>query len=411
MFRFRKIILPSLMILSSLFLTLKVNAVDDISWHIQPSHFGGVDRQGNVSLITKIGEFATKNGSTLPIYALFNSKPANASSFAGYEWKMPLLESSFIQLDENRFKFFAPNGWERLFIRNKKDSSTLRSSGGWKGKIRGGNISLWSKRGNKMIFRKGRLVSMTVEEGKFDFIYQGKLLTKIKEGGLTFLQVSRESNTIWLHLKNKNKIGLELSQRSRIQVIDNKKQIVGKEKSLGKVILPNGKFAIFKYGVNDELNPTFQFNKRKITWDATTRKVIQDGKWSYNITPSSNSAGNAAISRVNDKHQKEFWHKNLTKGEEIIEGIDGVRKISSWFTSGILRRRPRKEEEIVNGKKKILRQFSYNEKAQLIRIREPLTDTFLIYENDGRLAALIQNEKLVRKYTKNAALLAKQYLN
>lgn len=444
----------------------------DIGWGIQPNHFDGVDNRGNVALTQEIGEMETGQGFQLPIYALFNSESEYCSPFAGYGWRIPILESSFVQFDENWFRVFFPNGGVRFFVRDKKNINILNTSGGWwKGKIQGNTATVWSKRGNKLVFRNGRIVSMKLEEGNFNYVYEKDNAVKILEGSRTVLKVEKELSTgkmILLTPLNKQKTSFERGQRPRVQIINKQKCIGGMEESLSKIIQPDGTIWLFEYGTNenlnptmkitppemaldkaelntalqtmvqgeawksaeenalkeklgplydphdwsalDEINPILKFPDREIVWDAATRKVIRDGVWTYSIKPGSTPEANAAITRTNMRNQKEFWHRNEAKGEEISEDIDGVRKITTWFTSGRLRGRTRKEEEIENGMTKSFCKYSYNEKGQLIRIRRETTDTFLVYEEDGRLAGLVQNGQLIRNYTENAASLAKQYV-
>ena len=150
------------------FLLPQAGYTDDISWNIYPCHFDGVDNQGNVFLIQKMGELELSQGRQLPVYALFSSDGHN-SPFVGYGWRIPLLESTFVQMDDNLFMAYLPNGTSRMFNPDKKDASLLKSSRGWRAKIREKTItaSSWYGR-SKFVFCKGRIVSMKVKEGNFD---------------------------------------------------------------------------------------------------------------------------------------------------------------------------------------------------------------------------------------------------
>lgn len=379
-------------------------------------HFDGMDNQGNVFLIQKLGEMESVKGCRLPFYAVFKSESGNRSPYAGYGWSVPLLESKIVQVDENRFCVFQPDGFQRMFGRDKKDANILRSSKVWTANIQGDTITAWcrcSSNGSKLVFKKGRLISMDVKEGKFDYVYERDRVAEIREGDRTVLKVEKKPLTddvIGLTLLNGQKIGLERDKRLLMQVINNRKLNGGMVESLSKVILPDETIRIFDYRVDENFNPMLTHNDRQIVWDAAAGKVIRDGEWIYSITTGPRPGENAAIARTNAQNQTEFWHKNYAKGEEITEGSDGVRKIVTWFTSGKLRGRKRKEVEIKDGVKKTLCEYSYNEKGFLIRIRNDKKDTFMVYEDDGELAALVTNGEIIRNYTTNGIFLAEKYV-
>lgn len=379
-------------------------------------HFDGVDNQGNVFLIQKLGELETVKGSRFPFYAVFKSDSGKRSPYVGYGWSVPLLESKIVQVDEDRFCMFQPDGYQRMFGRDKKDANILRSSRVWRGKIEGDTITVWcwcKSEGSRLVFRKGRLTSMEVKEGKFDYVYEGDRVAEIREERQTVLKVDKKTLTdevSGITLLNGQKIGLERGKRPLVQVINNRNSTNVTVESLSKIILTDGTIQTFKYGLDQKLNPTLKLNDREIVWDAATRKIIRDGEWRYGIFSGSKPWENAAIARTNVQGQTEFWHKNYAKGEEITEGIDGVRKITTWFTSGKLRGKTRKEMEIKDGVKKILNEYSYNEKGFLIRIRNDKEDTFMVYEDNGELAALVMNGEIIRNYTTNGIFLAEKYV-
>lgn len=379
-------------------------------------HFDGVDNQGNVVLIKKLGELELLKGRRLPFYAVFKSESGNRSPYAGYGWNVPLLESKIVQADENRFRVLQPDGFRRIFRRDKKNANILRSKKGWTAKIVGDTITAWcrcSSNGSKLVFKKGRLISMEMKEEKFDYVYEEDQVAEIREGNRTILKIEKYPPTgciTSLTLLSGQRIGLELVKRPLVQVINNQTMTNVTVESLSKIIMTNGTMQTFEYGLDKKLNPTLKLNDREIVWNATTRKIIRDGEWTYGIMSGVKPWENAAIARTNTQNQTESWYKNNTKGEEITEGIDGVRKITTYFTSGKLRGMIRKEMEIKDGVKKTLCEYSYNEKGLLMRIRRGQQDTFLVYEANGRLAALVTNGEIVRNYTTNGVFLAEKYV-
>ncbi|MDD4017070.1 MAG: hypothetical protein PHV28_03910 [Kiritimatiellae bacterium] len=113
----------------SLFIASPVSACG-IVWHELwqiKGPFEGVDKQGHVLLIQKLGEIETSSGSKLPFYAYFKSDSANRSPIAGHGWCVPLLESKIVQVGANYFCMYQPDGFQRYFVRDKKELSTLIS--------------------------------------------------------------------------------------------------------------------------------------------------------------------------------------------------------------------------------------------------------------------------------------------
>jgi len=154
-------------------------------------------------------------------------------------------------------------------------------------------------------------------------------------------------------------------------------------KSLGS--LANGETGqAWEYAVDEKLNPTMTIGDRKIAWSPTSRHVLLDGEWVYEIKPGEGSRGYAAIGRKNPKDQSQFWHRDETKGEEIVQGINGVKKVTSWFTSGKLAGKMRKMEESAKGRSRLLYQASYDEQGYLFRelLENGETNQF-VYSEDG----------------------------
>ena len=368
----------------------------------------------------ELSEVEFGNGGHLPFFAVFKSDSENRSPFAGYGWNIPLLDSRIVQIDENQYCVFQPDGFQRIFRRDRKNANILNSFGGWSAKIQGDTITAYCKYGDKLVFRKGHIVSMELDCGKFAYVYEKGRLLKIMKGNETVLKIENESQAgavSGFALSNGQNVKIEKGQRPKLRAGKDKNMLDGMEESLGKIIRKDGTTWAFKYGTNEKLNPTLKIQTpvefsldREIVWDGVTRNVIRDGEWTYDIKPGAKPGANAAITRININRQKEYWYRDKYKGEEISEGVDGVRKITSWFTSGKLYGKIRKVVEVKDGVKKILSEYSYNEKGLLIRQREGPQETFYVYEEDGRLAAMVRNGVTIRNYTENGTLLAAKYV-
>jgi hypothetical protein len=139
-----------------------------------------------------------------------------------------------------------------------------------------------------------------------------------------------------------------------------------------------GKVA-FEQTVNGELNPTIKLGDQLIAWNPATKKIAKDGEWTYDIKPGAGPFDNGAIGRRNTKSKSEFWHHDGAKGEEIVQGIDGVKKVTSWFTSGKLAGKARKRETLAGDQQLALIKKAYDESGflflQYSKFSEDLTET------------------------------------
>lgn len=126
----------------------------------------------------------------------------------------------------------------------------------------------------------------------------------------------------------------------------------------------------WEYAVDERLNPTMIIDKRKIAWDPTTRHVIADDEWVYEIKPTDNWFAHAKIARKNSKGAKEFWHKDGCSGVETVSRIDGTKTVTTRFTSGALSGQIRNIHTVDKfGNKKIALQNTYDKDGYLLRER------------------------------------------
>lgn len=402
-----------LCLLAALFVAVLPSASGcGLDWNLTVRYFGdakaspfeGVDNRGNVFLVQRIGNTETSKGTVIPVYAVFKSDSASRSPVAGYGWSVPILEATFIPIDENRYRLLQPNGLQRVFVREKGRANTLSAAGGWKAEIHRDMAVASCPCGYKLTYRKGRLSSMEVAEGKFDYAYD-KARTSILESGvrpvLRLTLNPRTEQATGMTLSNGQNIGIEWGSRPRLEIADGRCTPKGAEPSLGRIVLPDQQVRTFEYGVTETLNPTLKAGDRQIVWNAVTKKMICDGDWTYDIKGGTDPRANAAIARVNLVNVGEFWHNDIAKGQETFQGTNGVTTITTYFTSGLLRSRARKVEQIRDGKQEILREYSYDEKGRLIRLRRGQQDTLFVYGKEGSVAMIIRDGKIIRDYTQD----------
>ena len=349
----------------ALLLPLKAMACG-LDWSPPVSHFENVDYQGNVHIVRKIGEMEK-----LPLYLIFNSTFGN-SPYVGSGFELPFLEARMWQVDEGRFQAKMPTGWLWIFQRTK-DPTVLEGNAGWKGVIKDDTITAWAPCGDKIIFKTGRIASMKIKEDLYSYNYRDGRVASVEKNGKSVLEIKRDAMTgevTGLALPGTwEKIGLAATaERPVVESIGGKNVVSRVEKTLGEVTPASGGGKVtFEQAVNGELNPTIKPGYQLIAWNPVTKKIVKDGEWTYDIKPGAGPFDNAAIGRENAGNQSEFWHYDGAKGEEVVQGIDGRKTVSSWFTSGKLAGRLRHQSELVGTKKKLSVSYIYNENGDQIR--------------------------------------------
>ena len=359
-----------------------------LNWSEPKSYFEGVSFQGYVFLVETLGEVELRDGKKLPIRAIFRSESNSTSPYLGHGWELPILESYIVQMDDRWFRVVEPTGWYRLFWRDEKDPTVLHGQGNWKGVIRGNSISVMADCGDRLDFRDGRITAMQLKGETLEVERSLDGMARLKEGPATLLAIQKSMSKDGIGLRFGNSAPLEVNytQRPVIEVIGGQPVVRQQLESLGSIEGEKGENRVWAYAVDERLFPTITIGERKITWDPTTRHVIADGQWTYDVKPGEGTRDYAAIGRKNSKNQTEFWHRNEAKGEEIVKELSGVKRVTSWFTNGRLARKIRKTEEFSEGKSRLLYQTSYDEKGNLSReLLENGEVNRFTYSEDGRL--------------------------
>ncbi len=376
-----------------------------MEWKMPINHFNFVNEQGHLSYWEQIGTLDLGDDLQLPLIIGFKSSRETVSDLLGQSWLMPLLESHFIQLDDQWFQMVQPDGLNQKFLREKATDTTLKGGGGWMAEIQGDIINAWAVCGWKLTYHKGKLVSITTPKSKtINLEYSGGRVTEVKEGGTTVLKVDLNPNTnqvVGITAGEKS-YKFEQDRKPRVQVINGQNLIGGMDLSLHKLTFPNGHFKTYEFAVDQKLQPTLKITEngteRNFAWNPINRLILSDNDWTYKITPDEkNPNNNAAIGRKNAKGQEEFWHYDRAKGIEVVQDIFGKKRTATWFVSGILAGKPRKVEESTNGKIQAMEQSFYDEKASLIRKKviknEELIDTEYIRNDKGLILQEIRNGK------------------
>lgn len=345
-----------------------------VNWRVPKDHFDGVNEYGYVSYWDKIGDLDLGEDLVIPLVIGFQSDRGWGSPYLGYGWILPLFDSNLVQTGENSFEMIEPDGYTMPFYRDAKKPTILGGGKGWKGEISGDTITVWATCGWKLTYTKGKITSIGTPKGKTLLISRDAtgVATEATYDGKVVVRVERDfkGSVTGLALGDKH-IGIEQTEKPRIQSILGKNVVAGKDMSLGKISGESGIIKTCEYTVTDGLQPKLTVADtgkppRQIAWDPTSRFIVSDGEWSYDIKPSTVKGFNASIGRKNKANQEEMWFIDALKGEEISKSADKTIKIRSWFTSGIFAGKARMETINYSGNEHE-RRFSYDQNGNLLR--------------------------------------------
>lgn len=378
-----------------------------INWSEPHAKIEGCNEQGYVLVAEKLAELNIPDEKEpVPIWTTFDSSRQTSSPYAGMGWKIPFLESSMVQLSEDEFQFLAPGGWRQLFRRNGKDSEVLVSGGGWKGQLSQDHATLWADCGWRIDLHKGKIVQLKTPHGQtLSYNYTNGRIATVTCGMKTLVAVDPAEgpdNTLGITIDGK-RYSLAKADQPRVQRVADVNVIGGNDPSFSRLNGPESQTRTFAYGVDDQTRPVLTItNAAKqdtaVSWDPETRRITRYGEWKYDIKPGESLLANAAIGRTNPAGKREFWHYDVENGKEIIQTVDGVNKLVSWFTRGKLAGKLREEKTGINNTLLNLYKYSYDEYGRIIRITNEknkssyeaiFKDGYLIRENvDGRVSQI-----------------------
>jgi hypothetical protein len=341
------------------------------------AHFDGVDEQGHVLYTETLGELDLGD-EKLPLFVLFKSNWTAISPYVGAGWMFALLESKIVQQDENTFVLWQPDGWYRMFWRDKENKNILNGQGGWKAAIDGNTITAWASCGWKMVFNQGKISSLTTSKRhRLDYVYSQGRVSEIQQHSRPVLQVvtASASNEVSAILIGDKRIGVELGDKPRVQSANGQSVIAGIEQTLCGIRLADGTEKAYEFAVTQSIHPTLKVcgaSERIFEWHPQSFLAVADSaqghKWQYEIKPGANLFANAEIARKDYSGRTEYWYRDSSK--EVTRSLDGRTTTKSWFSSGALLGKCRLIEEEFNGKRSIKYQAFYNEEGQLVRVRK-----------------------------------------
>jgi len=343
-----------------------------VDWIVPANHFDGVNEWGKLSYWRQIGKINLGDNLEIPIIIGFSPARGN-SHYLGQGWLLSLLESNIVQVDENKFLLTQPDGVSRQFWRRKPNDNILKGQGDWMGEIKDSLITVWAKCGWKLTFNKGKITSIATPKNRsINFVYTNGRVSEIKEQDSTILRVESDltSGKVNGISYGTNRIGIELGDKPKVEMIQGLNVIAGNEQSLHKLTLSDGTQAVYDFGVDAKLQPTLKISgdtSRELVWNSATGQALQDGEWTYHIQTSEDPHKNAKIQRANKKSQTESWFYDRSKGEELSKNLNGTTIAKSYFTAGLLAGKLRAIREINDGKSKVVESYSYDENGNVLR--------------------------------------------
>ena len=362
------------------------------------NHFEGVSSQGYVSIWKELDTLDLGDAS-LPILLGIQTYRAIPSGELGAGWIMPLFDSGIVQRNENTFDMITPDGTMDFFYRDGGDPNILHGSSGWTGEIQGNDVIVHSKCGSgwKMIFRQGKLD--TLSKGSHELKIQRDPLNRpigITENGSTRMRLTRDEKTGFVSaLKiNKKKYLFDYEGKPRVENVLGQNMVGGMEQSLHQITYPEemgGQKETFDFAVTEKMLPELKITdtegkERMIVW-GLDGKMLQDGEWSYDIKPGSDPKGNASIGRTNALKQIESWFKDELNGKETTISLDGTKTERTWFTSGMLAGKERREITTKENVTIVANKWEYNDRGKIIQAYH--NNKYERYSNDGKI--LIQS--------------------
>lgn len=372
-----------------------------VEWKVPKDHFDGVNEYGYVSYWDKIGDLELGEGLSIPLVIGFQSDREWSSPYLGYGWILPLFDSNLVQTGENSFEMIAPDGYTVPLGRDGKKPTILAGPKGWKGEVSGDAITLWATCGWKLTYTRGKITSIATPKGKTLSISRdaGGAAREVSCEGKVVVRVERNFKGLVTGLVlGEKRIGLEQTEKPRIQSILGKNVVAGKDMSLGKVSSAYDSIKTYEYGVTEKLQPKLTVtdagkSPRQIVWDPASTFILADGDWKYDIKPSPTKGFNASIGRKNKANQEELWFFDSAGGQEISQNMQGVKYTTLWFTSGLLAGKLRQSVQTRTDNAVISYEKSlYDENGTLVRVMR--NDGEIEYKN-GRPSKVTKNGKLI----------------
>ncbi len=311
-----------------------------------------------------------------PIRAFWSSGRTARSPWLGFGWSIPALESRFVPLDERRWAFYQPDGYRRIFVRASKDDDNVLTGGSaWTAVRKDDSIRVTADPHDggpksEFVFRQGRLVRMSCEEGDFEIKYTGRTADRIVSRGKTLLEVTRDTSP-------EERVTFRFNG-GRAQVVAtclpatvfgaqgaSSSASSSQEKCLATLQTVDGLVSFTYGGERDEA--FFSAGGTRWTWDPRTRKILTCGDWIYTIEESEREEGEPSFSRHKADGCRESYICDRKTGLYVQQFTNGASRARKVFTSGPLAyRRVRWTKETDQNGASVRSDYTYDESGRVV---------------------------------------------
>ena len=315
-----------------------------------------------------------------PICAVWSSGRTARSPLLGFGWSVPALESRFVPLDVNRWAFYQPDGYVRIFVRaGQGDDNVLTGGPAWTAVLKDDLIRVTADPHDggpksEFSFRQGRLVSMSCEEGSFNIKYSGRVADGITSRGQSVLEVVRETSP------EKRTVFRFNGGRSQTVAVCRPATVFGpqgesaaaissQENCLASLQTPTGTVTFAYGGENGEA--FFEAGGTRWTWNPRTRKILSCGDWFYTIGETKGEEDAEEEVPTFDRRRadgcRESFSQNRKTGLFTQEFTNGTSRAYKVFTSGPLAyRRVRWTKETGDDGSSVRTDYTYNEAGHVV---------------------------------------------
>lgn len=312
--------------------------------------FDGIDTGGHAFLVEKLGSVGS-----IPLFACWSSDDSIQSPLLGPGWRIPLLESHLVPLDDKTYEFLQPDGRKREIRVSRKSPDRLTSNRVWSGRVRGDDVSLQGDVGEasariELSFRKGRLARMKTEEGAFDFGYSGRDIEKISGKGRALLTIVRDA-------RNPSCVEFVFAGRERVVAMLSTDGL--------ELTWPDGRTKTFvRSMVGNDMS--LRTEGRTYVWNRYSKLLRTYDGWTYSFGAVKPVWNNPSIRRVHEDGREETYWFNLANGKGEYVAPDGAKYLWARFPSGDLYGLMRWSEKTRNGELMHRREFTYDGSRRLV---------------------------------------------
>jgi YD repeat-containing protein len=371
--RLRSFLLSSL---SILLLCGTSGRAQNVIQSLPGSYFDVIDSAGHVNYWKTLAVLRIDADSEIPIVYGFNSSSDFVSPHFGAGWRVPLLESKMLLVDNNVFSMQTLDGRAVKLTRDAKNRSLLTGCQ-LTGAIDGNWISVALASNWKFSYFKGVLRKITSPSGasvelKYD---ADRRVESIRSADREILRCTPTAGPVGLDQIKVNGVVNQatMTRRPLIQVINGIRVVRQLVPALSSVVAAGTEFGSeYAYDVSGRMNPTLTLvhdSGRVVEWDAQHRRILKDGKSDVALVVPGAKESMLAITRTVGGKALDALRVDIAKGTLEVDTQDGECRKYQYHTSGALEGAVRRVS-IIRGGRTETSSFSYDETAKLIRVTQ-----------------------------------------